>query len=299
MITYVNTVLVSNLATASIVSAEPTTSDAGKLVILNCDPKAAAADKYISTAAKAAAAKAIKVGLVTSKTITVPGTATQKPVIKWSNIINAADVKCINDLTYAADTEDVITIDFTGLNAGVLTELAKGGKRIIVRLTFKDTPTRYRKWTESYEYVTQAGDTKATIAANIADLINKEWKRARVIADKSTANKVILTAMQYDDDNSVDTINVANKVRFNANIYYTLFSMDVDFRKLFKIKVEWEDEAPINKENVNNLSSNPIWRPYSAIITTQSLSSLRTCIALLMISSVRLSRLSRSMPLAL
>lgn len=221
MITYVNTVLVSNLATASIVSAEPTVADAGKLVILNCDPKAAAADKYISTAAKAATAKAIKVGLVTSKTITVPGTATQKPLVKWSNIINAADVKGIHDLTYAADSEDTITIDFTNLNANVLTELAKGGKRIIVRLTFKDTPTRYRKWTESYEYVTRAGDTKATIAAGIADLINKEWKRARVIADKSTANKVILTAMQYDDDNSVDTINVANKVRFNANVYYT------------------------------------------------------------------------------
>lgn len=221
MITYVNTVLVSNLATAAIVSAEPTTSDAGKLVILNCDPKAAAADKYISTAAKAAAAKAIKVGLVTSKTVTVPGTATQKPVIKWSNIINAADVKCINDLTYTADSEDVVTIDFTSLNASVLTEFAKGGKRIIIRLTFKDTPTRYRKWTESYEYVTQIGDTKATIAANIAALINKEWKRARVVADGTTANKVILTAMKYDDDDSVDTINVANKVRFNANIYYT------------------------------------------------------------------------------
>ena len=40
----------------------------------------------------------------------------------------------------------------------------------------------------------------------------------------------------------------------DANIYYTLFSMDEDFRKLFKIKVEWEDEALINKENVNNLA---------------------------------------------
>ena len=40
----------------------------------------------------------------------------------------------------------------------------------------------------------------------------------------------------------------------DANIYYTLFSMDEDFRKLFKIKVEWEDEAVINKENVNDLA---------------------------------------------
>ena len=40
----------------------------------------------------------------------------------------------------------------------------------------------------------------------------------------------------------------------DANIYYTLLSLDEDFRKLFKIKVEWEDEAPINQENVNKLA---------------------------------------------
>ena len=40
----------------------------------------------------------------------------------------------------------------------------------------------------------------------------------------------------------------------DANIYYTLFSMDEDFRNLFKIKVEWEDEASINKNNVNGLA---------------------------------------------
>ncbi|MCI9063341.1 MAG: AAA family ATPase [Clostridia bacterium] len=40
----------------------------------------------------------------------------------------------------------------------------------------------------------------------------------------------------------------------DAQIYYTLLSMDEEFRQLFKIKVEWEDEAPINKENVNNLA---------------------------------------------
>ena len=40
----------------------------------------------------------------------------------------------------------------------------------------------------------------------------------------------------------------------DENIYYTLFSMDEDFRKLFKIKVEWEDEAPINQDNVNRLA---------------------------------------------
>ena len=40
----------------------------------------------------------------------------------------------------------------------------------------------------------------------------------------------------------------------NANIYHTLLSMDSDFRKLFKIKVEFEETAPRNEENVVKLS---------------------------------------------
>ena len=40
----------------------------------------------------------------------------------------------------------------------------------------------------------------------------------------------------------------------NSAIYQTLLAMDSDFRKLFKIKVEFEDEAPINEENVNKLA---------------------------------------------
>ena len=40
----------------------------------------------------------------------------------------------------------------------------------------------------------------------------------------------------------------------NSNIYHTLLSIDSDFRKLFKIKVEFEETAPINEENVNKLA---------------------------------------------
>lgn len=235
MITYVNSVFVSNIANATILSAAPAnassmdaaSADAGKFIIMNCDPITAAADLYISTAAKAATAKRIKIGLVTSKNMAQyasDGTITYKPIVRWSNIINADDVRGINALTYQANSEDTITIDLKDLSAGVLSEFAEGGKRVIVRLTFKDTPTRFRKWTESYEYVTQAGDTKATIASGIASLINKEWKRARVTAAATTtagSEKVVLTAMAYNDDNSVDSINWANKVRFNANIYWT------------------------------------------------------------------------------
>ena len=40
----------------------------------------------------------------------------------------------------------------------------------------------------------------------------------------------------------------------NASIYQTLLAMDSDFRKLFKIKVEFEDDAPFNNENANKLA---------------------------------------------
>ena len=40
----------------------------------------------------------------------------------------------------------------------------------------------------------------------------------------------------------------------NSEIYHTLLAMDSDFKKLFKIKVEFEDDAPINEDNANKLA---------------------------------------------
>lgn len=214
MITYVNSVFVSNNGG---VVTELASLTKGKFIFWDIDANASVSANTVR----------FKIGMGTGKTtkqINPSTKATQDvPVIKWSPVINVADIKGWAAHTNpGTDTEDTITIDFSGLNASVLSEFAEGGKRLIVRLTFKDTPTRYRKWTESYEYVTQIGDTTATIAENIANLINKEWKRARVTADgTTTASKLVLTAMKYDDDDAVDTINVANKVRFNANVYYT------------------------------------------------------------------------------
>ena len=231
MLNYVNTVLVSNLATGAVLNAEPAqaasmsapSADAGKFIIMNCDANVAANKIYDVTAANAGDINTIKVGIVTKKNTVLRkqnGTVEYRPVIKWSNEIKAADIKSFNALDYTADTEDQITIDFSNLDAATANLFAEGGKRIIVRLTFKDLPTRFRKWTESYEYVTQVNDTPATIAQNIANQINFEWKRARVSANGANS-KVVLTALPYDDDDAVETLNWAAKVRFNANVYYT------------------------------------------------------------------------------
>ena len=40
----------------------------------------------------------------------------------------------------------------------------------------------------------------------------------------------------------------------NGEIYHTLLTMDTDFRKLFKIKAEFEETAPVNPENANKLA---------------------------------------------
>ena len=233
MLNYVTTVLVSNLDNASnLLSAAPAnasalntpSSDAGKFIIMNCDPNVASNKLYEVTAANAANINTIKVGIVTKKNLALRqpnGSTVYQPIVKWSNQIKAADIKSFNSMSYFADSEDTVVIDFTNcseIGSGKI--LSKAGKRVIVRLTYKDMPHRYRKWTESYEYTTHDGETATTMAQGIANMINKEWKRARVQA--SASNGVLtLVALPYDDDDAVDTLNVANKVRFNANIYYT------------------------------------------------------------------------------
>lgn len=252
MITYVNNVFVSNVSSSSVVTTIADASAAagkGKFILWDIDANAAISSNTVR----------FKIGMGTGKGI------------KWSNVINVADIKGWSTTAYAADTEDTCYINLGGAAAsgGLLYTgglLKKAGKRIIVRLTFKDMPTRYRKWTESYEYVTKEGDTVTSIATAIAKMINKESKRARVIAtvgevnttttsataiikaessvgagdgeyyhadanwanpvtgtnDPNASNNTIcLTAMKYDDDESVDSINWYNKVRFNANMYYT------------------------------------------------------------------------------
>ena len=209
MVTFVSKVFVSNGNNSALATA-PASIKKGQFIVYDVD-----AAKYTIDADT----KRFKIGMGSGKSVK-DHKGVSHPEIKWSNIIQADDIRSINVLAYKADTEEAVKIDFTKINAAVLKLLAVGGKRIIVRLTFKDLPTRFRKWTESYEYVTLPGDTAATISKNIADLINKQWKRARVVA--TDADGVItLTAMPYDDDDSVDTLNVANKVRFNANVYYT------------------------------------------------------------------------------
>lgn len=213
MITYVNTVLVGNgngIIIESLDNVSPVTSkntvstQRGAYVIDKNEDE----DKF-------------RVGIVTKKNhesiqiIDGKKKHVFRPIIKWSNWIKVADVTSFTTTTYFKDTEDQVKItlpsDVTALK----------DKRIVVRLTFKDLPTRFRKWSESYEIVVGNDmNTADDIATAIADKINDEYKRARVQADAEGA-VITLTAMPYDDDDVNDSLNWANKVRFTANMWMT------------------------------------------------------------------------------
>lgn len=225
MITYVNTVLVGTgaelAATAPVAQTEKNTpnTDAGKFIVMSMDN---VDDPYSTT--NTAKAKKFRIGFITGKNTAVrtkDGDVKYTPVIKWTNPIKREDITSIVKQAHFDSTPDTVTIDFRNVNTAVMTEFAKGERRIIVRLTFKDMPTRYRKWTESYEYVTKPEDTAATIAQAIKKQINVQYKRARVYATVETEGVVTLKAMDYDDDNVNDSLNWANKVRFSVNAYYT------------------------------------------------------------------------------
>ena len=153
MITYVNTVFVSNVDSSNVVTALANVSK-GKFIFWDIDANDAITANTVR----------FKIGMGTGKTIS--NDKGSMPEIRWSNIINVDDIKGWSVGSYAADTEDTAYIDLSGatglIGSGKL--LSQAGKRIIVRLTYKDMPHRYRKWTESYEYITADGDTAASIS---------------------------------------------------------------------------------------------------------------------------------------
>ena len=231
MITYVNSVLVSNkngetLATAEELKGKAKKEDlkplVGKFVFMNCDPAKQDGTAIDDVYSMDEAADRFKIGVVTSDSfqkVDKLGNVTFVPVVKWSNIINVADIKSVTKLDYKEDSEDEITIDFSGIAPETMDLLAQGGCPVVLRLTFKDMPMRYRKWTESYSYVTKVGDTVENIIAGLIKDIIRAPKRQRVYA-KIDGQKLILTQMKYDDDESNRTENVYMKGRFDANMYW-------------------------------------------------------------------------------
>lgn len=231
MITYVNTVLVSNKNGATLVKSEELEGVAskaalkdlvGKFAVMNCDPAKQDGSAITDVYTIDADVDTFKIGVVQEGFFTKQkaGKTVYIPTVKWSNEIKVADIKSLTGLTWKEDSEDTVTVDFSNVDDETAALLTAGGIPVVLRLTFKDMPTRYRNWSESYDYYTKPGDTGVEIAAGLANAVSRESRRARVYASVEGA-KLVLEAMPYDDDNSNESENFTSKVRFNANVWYS------------------------------------------------------------------------------
>lgn len=223
MITYVNTVLVSTKESPALKSIEDITGKKGAT-------GAAVGDFVWQNLSESkdfdfqSGLSEFRIGMIVAiNTVLCPDGGTKDVAdVKWSNEIKASNIKSFHviDRTDAKSTEDKVEIDFTGAPMIGKAATHDGGYNVVLRLTFKDLPTRYRNWTESYNYITKPGDTAVEVAAGLALAVNKAVKRARVSAAAS-GSKLTLEALPYTDDDAANTINWAGKVRFNANVWFT------------------------------------------------------------------------------
>lgn len=164
----------------------------------------------------------LRIGIVTNKNTTFVDPTTKQikyvPIVKWAHTINNIATTKVAISEYKPNTEDTVKITFNEDNG-------YDAKRILLRVTYKDIETRYRKWTETYEVVVAPNATKESIAKAFQDVLNKSYKRNRFSVSLA-GNVLTLTANRYTDDDSVDTINVSKKVRFDVHMYYTLPNAD-------------------------------------------------------------------------
>ena len=81
----------------------------------------------------------------------------------------------------------------------------------------------------------------------------KKALRVKEVTIENTADQRSSMVMVYLKPEPIP-LNVKIILIGNSNIYQTLLAVDSDFRKLFKIKAEFEDDAPLTKENAIKLA---------------------------------------------
>ncbi len=121
----------------------------------------------------------------------------------------------------------VLRTDYTMIRAGLL-QRANGGYIIFQANDLLSNPA-------SYDYLKKV-------------LRNKEIGIDNSIEQRSSMVLVSLKPEPIPLDVKVILIG-------NENVYQTLLSVDEEFRKLFKIKVEFEDTVPLDETNLNDFAS--------------------------------------------
>lgn len=154
-------------------------------------------------------------GLVSSKTLSYTDqTGAVKTInpIQYSNYMTLDDITSCAGEAYKAPVQDKVEINFTY-------STIKAGLRYVIRLIYKDLYEHPGQFTHTYEYIAIDGDTTTTVAAAFAALINKDTrKRCTANADAAI---LTLTALEKDDNEGLESINIYTRVNLNAVVWYT------------------------------------------------------------------------------
>lgn len=199
MLQYVNSVLVGKAQAATIGSL----SNAGDIVMV--DDKGA----LISTEAAAAAAKKIRLGLVSDKTLDYVNPSTGDNVninlVQYSNYITPDSIVSYKPFVYASPIEDVITIDMH--NATIV-----AGNRYVLRLIYRDLYEHPGQFTHTYEYIAKVNDNALDVENAFKTIINKDTRKRCVatVGAKATATigGMVFSAANIGTDGNNITIEL-------------------------------------------------------------------------------------------
>ncbi len=206
MITRVKSVLVGNEFKATATSADDLSI--GDIIMVDQDSNIIDGEK------KAAEASSIQIGVVTGKTkvADTAGALQDMNTLVWSNRIDKSGHPSAVIGSYEAPVAEKIEFDFT--NATIT-----AGHRYVLRIVYKDITEAPGQFTHTYEVVSGDDESENLVTA-LANKVNKH-KNRRVEA-KAETKKLILTALEKDDNEGVDSINEYSVVTMDATIYETV-----------------------------------------------------------------------------
>lgn len=208
MITRVNTVLVANATCPSSFSAVESLN-AGEAALFDGNKK------LITSEADAAAADALYIGVCqgTMKVVNPSsGELEDKKMIEYSNKIekDAHFNYAVND--YEAPVAEKIEINLA--SATIIS-----GHRYVLRIVYKDLYEAPGQFTHTYEVIATSA-TAQDLCNAFAKQINMHPNR-RITVNPSS-NKLVLTAMEKDDNEGVNSINEYSIVSMEATLYTTI-----------------------------------------------------------------------------
>lgn len=209
MMQYVNTVLVGGTQGTTISANDVNSMAAGSICIVDAD------GKLIKTQVEANAAKAIKFGLVTGRTLdyTAPnGTAATLKDVTYSNLLTKNAIRQMSKFSFVDASEDTITFTFTGFTPVV-------GHRYVMRVIYKDLYEHPGQYTKSYEVIAKGTNLKTDLIDRLVKEINKDSGRRMNVT--STATTIVLTAKPKNDNEGKESINIYTQVSMEATMYYT------------------------------------------------------------------------------